>query len=105
MPEPIDAYSTAYDALAGTPVEGDREIREQVARQIVDTLMHVRSESGLGALRKLAGTVQFNNVLVTSERFGNPNIALLTGRLALHKAYEATAAVIVAAYSRKPKES
>lgn len=106
MAEPIDAYATAYDALAGTTAGEAPDVRQAIARQTVDALMKLRAEKGLGWLRNIGATAYFNHALEVARGFGeyrHPDAVV--GRAALHEAYEATAAVIVAAYARKPKES
>lgn len=99
-PVPLNAYATAYDALAGTPVENDEELRPAIAQQIVDTLMHLHADRGLGYLRRIGNSnAYYDEVLRVSRQFGH-DPELMTGRVALHKAYEATAAVIVVAFAR-----
>lgn len=97
---PLDAYPTAYDALEGTPVEYDHEVRSAIAKQIVDTLMQLRKDRGLNYLRNIGcGSAYYNEARRVSLQFGR-DADLITGRVALHKAYEATAQVIVAAFAR-----
>lgn len=99
-PVPLDAYATAYDALADTPVENDEELRPSIAQQIVDTLMQARADRGLGYLRKVGNSnAYYDEVRRVSRQFGH-DPELMTGRVALHRAYEATADVIVAAFAR-----
>lgn len=94
--EPLDAYATAYEALAGTAAEHDPEFRTTVARQVVDTLMRARAERGLNYLRGMCSTARYNEMAQSNER----DPALLVGRAAMHRAYELTAEVFVAAFAR-----
>ncbi len=92
----------AYDALAGTPVENDEELRPQIARQIVDTIARLRAERGLAWLRRIRHSyVYFNELVEVSNEIGPRNPDMILGRGVLWDAYEATAGAFIAAFGRK----
>lgn len=99
--EPHDAYTTAYDALASTPIADDRDFRSKVARQVVDTLKHMRAEQGLAWLRKVGNSNSYYQALRSAQEQFGPNPDLLIGRMELWRVYETTAATFIAAYSRR----
>lgn len=97
---PLDAYSTAYDALADTPLAADDNLRRTVAERVVEVLMRLRKDRGLNYLRGMFATDRFNQALsVEREQYGADS-SLLVGRTPLWRAYETTAGVVVAAFSR-----
>lgn len=100
--EPNDAYATAFDALADSPIGGDDAWQPKIARQIVDTLIQARAEHGLSWLRKIGTSLSYLHALNDiSAQYGTRNPDMIVGRIPLWNAYQKTAGTFIAAYGRK----